>query len=376
MSFTAVLDCLHESAGQISPWVLPCRTSFLSLLIPTNALLATEHTVCAECFHSAPVISYTSTQRVCPDPDCPHPFRHSESHQWVDDAAGVEEGSTLEAAASQELIIVLDQRVSSPAPATTRGRGRGRGGRVPSGEAPPTQVSFTMAASNQVSRSPPSSQRSITSSRGSQTLRTVPDQPSPLRQSFPRVQPAFPSSQPVFPSSDPVFLSSQPTNSPFSSQRTTSTLFSIQPWIFTSHGSNASQVSATSVESNASTSTTASDRELTANMTVMIESSVRFEGAGAGGGEDQGENEEDGDEEAETPRASSEPTTPQTGSGKRRLSEDGLEWPVQKRHTSGSRDRPSSPVLKLSRRRTPQPSSSQGKNWAWVVHPITGALAE
>ncbi|CAE6430523.1 unnamed protein product [Rhizoctonia solani] len=317
-----------------------------------------EHIVCAECFHSAPVISCTSTQRVCPDPVCPDPFRHSESHQWVDESAGVEEGVP----ASQELVIVTEQHASGPVQERgRRGRRRKRNAstEVPSAETASNQVSSTGVASNQVLAPPTSSQSSTSSGQGSRTVQEAPDQPPLSHPSSPVAQPASHSIQPALPPSDPLFPPSQATH----------VLFFSQPWILTNQGSSASQVSAARAESHTSTSTTESDLEWSVKLAAAIERSVRIEDQEeVGGGEDQGaqeggvgeeaqdgtvedvnevlgENEEDGDREAEVPRAILEPTT-QTGcvqfalvcleldegssrTEKRRLSENGPRWRIE-----------------------------------------------
>ncbi|CAE6469441.1 unnamed protein product [Rhizoctonia solani] len=256
-----LLSCKHESAGQVKSWELPCY-----------------HKLCTKCLPPALVFGSSATLRQCPIERCDVLFRPLEVREWIDElgvsveVAGASsepaEQDPLEATVGQET-VVPNQHTSAPAQRGRGGSKRSRSNSIVPAATASNQVSLQPAppagpASGQAFPRPSSHVFPLASPFPSRS-RTAPSQPSPLRQSFPPVEPAFP----------PPSHSSSPSS---------------KPSVFTQ-----SQVSATSSSQDSQLSTD-SDRELHAAMTVRLENAIKF-------GDDadaEGETDEEADAHGET----------------------------------------------------------------------------
>ncbi|KAJ1309375.1 hypothetical protein OPQ81_006153 [Rhizoctonia solani] len=269
------LGSTHESAGQITSWVLPCG-----------------HIMYPEYFVADHVMGPGGVLRVCPYGGCPGLFNDSEAHEWEESTKMGDPSQLGEEGPAPEAETETDS-TTTPVPSLSGSAGQGQDGssqlQTSSQATAFDQFPFPEAPSSLLPslRIPPGQLPRTTLI----WVRTAPSQPSPLRQSFPPVEPAFPpsewtpfsgqpapassqpnpSSQQVFPS----FPASQPSSTPLSQ------LFS--------HPSDESQGSATSVESHDSSLSIASQStaELELYMTLRIESEL-------GRGDENGDEDEEG----------------------------------------------------------------------------------
>ncbi|KDN41187.1 hypothetical protein RSAG8_07601, partial [Rhizoctonia solani AG-8 WAC10335] len=160
----------------------------------------------------------------------------------------------------------------------------------------PVETASSQVLHSQATSSPASTSSGTTSDGASTSSSTTSDGAPDQRSSPSRSSPVQPASQPTVPPPSP--------HTPFSSQQVilSSPLFS-QP---SSQGSNASQLSTTSVESTSSSSTSGSEWT---NLALLIESVVPFENQ-VEGGNGQSEDDGQGGENEATNKEDKEPDSP------------------------------------------------------------------